>query len=104
MAFNGKEGEEITLTTASGWTENYRNHMTSGDPKAHFFGKDHFANILNQTGCEGIRIYNGINDDGKKVLIMVGAKANEDDIDDGIIVEKAVLCPTICGRANDLNS
>ena len=104
MAFNGKEGEEISLETASSWTENYRNQMVSGDLKGHFFGKDHFIAILEQTDCVGIRIYNGIDDNDKPVLIMVGAKANEDDLVDGIILDKATPCPNNCGRANVLNS
>jgi len=104
MAFDGKEGEEITLESASSWTENYRNQMVSGDLKGHFFGKDHFNAILEQTDCVGIRIYNGMDDNGKPVLILVGAKVNEDDLVDGIIVDRAISCPDKCGRANDLNS
>jgi hypothetical protein len=104
MAFNGKEGTVISLSTASGWTANYRNQMGMTDPKGHFFGMERFNEILAQTGCIGIRIYHGIDDNGQKVLIMVGAKANEDDIDNGIIVDKAVRCPPYCGRANNLNS
>ena len=104
MAFNGKEGEEISLETASSWTENYRNQMVSGDLKGHFFGKDHFNAILEQTDCVGIRIYNGMDDNGKPVLILVGAKVNEDDLVDGIIVDRAISCPDKCGRVNDLNS
>ena len=104
MSFNGKEGEEITLVTASGWTVNYRNQMSNSDLKGHFFGKDHYIKILAQTGCVGIRNYHGIDDDGKKVLIMVGVDEFENDLVDGIIVEKAVGCPKSCGRANDLNS
>jgi hypothetical protein len=104
MAFDGKEGGEITLETASSWTENYRNQMVSGDLKGHFFGKDHFNAILEQTDCVGIRIYNGMDDNGKPVLILVGTKANEDDLVDGIIVDRAISCPDKCGRANDLNS
>jgi hypothetical protein len=104
MAFDGKEGEEITMETASSWTENYRNQMVSGDLKGHFFGKDHFNAILEQTDCVGIRIYNGMDDNGKPVLILVGAKVNEDDLVDGIIVDRAISCPDKCGRANDLNS
>jgi hypothetical protein len=78
--------------------------MVSGDLKGHFFGKDHFNAILEQTDCVGIRIYNGMDDNGKPVLILVGAKVNEDDLVDGIIVDRAISCPDKCGRANDLNS
>jgi hypothetical protein len=104
MAFNGKERGEISLVTASSWTENYRNQMVNGDLKGHFFGKERFIAILEQTDCVGIRIYNGIDDNDKPVLIMVGAKANEDDLVDGIILDKATPCPNNCGRANVLNS
>lgn len=103
MAFDGTEGEKITLTVASGWTENYRDVMGSGDPKGHFFGKDILNDILAQDGCQGIRIYYGINDDDEKVLILAGAKANEDDITD-LIADKSRPCPSFCGRNNDLNS
>ena len=103
MAFNGTEGEAISLAIASEWTENYRNTMGTGDPKGHFFGKDILKDILNQTDCMGIRIYYGINDDDEKVLILAGAKANEDDITD-LIADKSRPCPTNCGRNNELNS
>lgn len=103
MAFDGTEGTEITLSTASEWTENYRDVMATGDPKGHFFGKDLLNDLLDQTGCMGIRIYYGINDDDEKVLILAGAKANEDDITD-LIVDKSKPCPSYCGRNNDLNS
>jgi hypothetical protein len=45
-----------------------------------------------------------MDDNGKPVLILVGAKVNEDDLVDGIIVDRAISCPDKCGRANDLNS
>ncbi|TNF48827.1 MAG: hypothetical protein EP305_04450 [Bacteroidetes bacterium] len=104
MAFDGTEGSEVTLTEAAGWTAEYRRTKTSGDPNGHFFGKDHIEDILAQTGCMGIRIYYGVNENDEKVLILVGAKANEDDIDSGIIVEKGLPCPNICGTSNSLNS
>ena len=103
MAFNGKEGEQITLTEASSWTENYRNTASIGDPKGHFFGKDLLQQILDQSGCMGIRIYYGINEGGKNVLVLVGADSNENDITD-LIVDKSKPCPSYCGRDNDLNS
>lgn len=103
MAFDGTEGEEITMTVASGWTENYRDEMATGDPKGHFFGKDILNDLLDQTGCMGIRIYYGINDSDEKVLILAGAKANEDDMEE-LIVDKSKPCPAACGRNNDLNS
>ncbi|MDX2362287.1 MAG: hypothetical protein QNK23_15880 [Crocinitomicaceae bacterium] len=104
MAFDGTEGTVITLATASDWTENYRDVKASGDPNGQFYGKSKITDILDQEDCVGIRIYYAINGDDEKVLVLVGAKANEDDIDDGDIVEMGTKCPPRCGRNNDLNS
>jgi hypothetical protein len=103
MGFKGTEGEIITLTEASDWTATYRAQMATGDPKGHFFGKDILNDLLAQSGCMGIRIYYGIDDEEQKVLILVGADANTDDMTDKV-ADKSIPCPTICGTANALNS
>ena len=102
MAFDGNEGEPISLQTAAGWTAKYRATMGANDPKGHFFGRNEINSILAQTGCKGIRIYYGINDLNEKVLILVGADANENDMTN-LIVDKSVLCPPRCGARNSLN-
>lgn len=104
MAFTGNEAEIIPLDTASAWTKNYRNTMKSGEAQAHFFGMNLIKQILAQTGVVGFRIYYGIDDTGKKQLIIVGTDANENDLYNGIIVERSVWCPPSCGNANPLNS
>tara|TARA_R110002072_G_scaffold303135_2_gene495231 strand:+ start:20887 stop:21198 length:312 start_codon:yes stop_codon:yes gene_type:complete len=103
MAFNGTEGKKISLKDGGKWTSNYRKSKSEGDPNGHTFGKDILNNILNQEGCVGIRMYYGIDDDGEKILILAGVKANEDDITD-LIVDKSVSCPSRCGTKNGLNS
>ena len=60
--------------------------------------------ILDQEDCMGIRFYYGIGDDGKKNLIAVGATSDENDMVDGVIVEKVVPCPPRCPGKNPLNS
>ena len=104
MSFNGTEGSFVTLREASDWTANYRATISSGDIIAHFFGADKIKDILDQTDCVGIRIYYGIDEYGKKNLILVGAKANEDDMTTGLILERSQLCPPKCSSLNDLNS
>lgn len=104
MAFDGNEGCTISLSQAAEWTENYRDEAGSGATKAHFFGRNTIQDILDQSDCEGIRIYYGIDGDGAKQLILVGAKANEDDITSGLVIDCSKPCPPHCGRANDLNS
>ncbi len=104
MAFNGDEGTVVSLNDASRWTANYRKTVPAGDIIAHFIGKEKLLDILNQEDCVGARIYYGIGDDGKKNLILVGAEANENDMVDGIIIERLFPCPPLCSGKNSLNS
>lgn len=102
MAFDGTEGSEITLSEGATLTAEYR-RLNSGATKAHFIGKDLINDILAQSECMGIRIYYGIDENGDKQLVIVGADGNEDDILD-IIADKSKPCPSYCGSTNDLNS
>lgn len=99
MSFNGSEGEQVSLSDASSWTENYRNSST-GSINAHFFGKDHFTAILSQKGCVGIRIYYALDENGNQCLVMVGVDADENDLCNGYIAERGTICPPYCGSGN----
>lgn len=102
MTFNGTEGAPIDITEASTLTANYRNANPNGI-KAFFMGRDILLDILNQTGCMGIRVYYGIDNAGAQKLVFVGAEANGDDLT-GLIADKGLPCPEDCGKANSLNS
>ncbi len=105
MAFDGNEGSVVSLDDASRWTANYRNTIQEGDTLAQFVGKEKLLEVLNQEGCMGIRFYYGISDEGEKNLIGVGAASDEDDMVDGVIIEKFFFCPPYCPRKkNKLNS
>jgi hypothetical protein len=104
MAFTGDEGTVVTLAEAAEWTANYRKTIPEGDTIAHFVGKEKLLSILEQEDCVGIRFYYGKENDGAKNLIAVGANSEENDLIDGIIVEKTLSCPTRCSEINPLNS
>ena len=104
MSFNGNEGEFVTLSDASRWTANYRNTIQSGEVIAEFQGKEKLLELLNQEGCVGIRIYYAINDEGRKVLVFVGADCNENDMESGLLLDDGIPCPIKCSKANRLNS
>ncbi len=106
MAYNGKEGKPIPLGIAKKWTKNYRD-ANPGAIKAHFFGKDIINQILQENNgqCEGIRVYYGIDDNGAKQLILVGATADQNNIlpneegkdgGGGIIADGSEPCPSSC--------
>ena len=104
MAFDGNEGTIVSLQEASRWTANYRRTIPLGEVISQFVGREKLLDILNQDGCMGVRMYYAIDDDGKKNLVLVGAKENEDDMENGIIVDKCFLCPPRCPSRNELNS
>lgn len=105
MAFNGTEGEYVTLADASIWTETYRD-ANPGAVKAHFLGKDKLAFLLGGRGCKGLRIYHAVDENGDFVVVVVGADSNENDqLGTGYkIVERSRPCPPYCGGNNQLNS
>ncbi len=103
MAFNGTEGDQITLQEAAALTENYRNN-NPGSPLAHYIGKDILQQIIDQRDCMGIRIYYGEEDNGTPALVFVGADDQENDQINGVIADKTYLCPTSCSTSNALNS
>jgi hypothetical protein len=101
MAFTGDEGEKFPLETAAEWTANYRKNNPNGI-KAHFFGMNIINEILAQEGCVGIRSYYALDDSGVQQLIMVGVDKDENDLYEGIIGEKSVICPPYCSTTNPL--
>ncbi|MCC6370743.1 MAG: hypothetical protein IT236_07060 [Bacteroidia bacterium] len=101
--FTGHENHDIPLSEASAWTANYRN-ANPGQINGHYFGGDAIQNVLAQTGCVGLRMYYAINDEGVKQLIIVGVNADGNDLVNGLLLDRSVLCPPTCGNSNSLNS
>lgn len=103
MSFDGTEGGTISLSEAVTFTKNHRDN-NSGMVKAHFFGKDVIQDILDQSGCEGIRVYRGEKSDRTPLLVMVGADSSEDDLigEGAEIVNASIACPPFCGSVDDL--
>ena len=106
MSFTGNEGQSITLTEASTLTANYRNanDNETGLILGHFIGINKINLILAQEGCVGVRTYYGIDENGKKNIVMVGVDSSENDLIDGVILDKAINCPPHCGTSNALNN
>lgn len=69
--------------------------ITDANPKAMVYGKDKIQDILDQQGCVGIRIYNGLAQ-SKRVMVLVGIDSNGDDMTSGNILETGFPCPAYC--------
>lgn len=64
-------GEEVGYELGTEFISNYRN-ANPNDQLSYVIGKNIIELILAQPGCEGIRFYNAINENGKKTLVYVG--------------------------------
>lgn len=93
-------GEQITLEEAIEMTSAYREENPD-ETKAHFFGKEILEQILNQDGCEGIRMYYGIDSDGEKQLVLVGVTEEGLDLKE-LCVDRSYPCPEYCDSTSPL--
>jgi hypothetical protein len=97
MAFTTSDGEFISLDDAKTWTANHRNSENYNGVKALFYGKAKVAQILQQQGCVGLRVYYAIDDQGLPVLVLIGTDAEGNDIESSLILERGIICPPNCG-------
>jgi hypothetical protein len=104
MSFDGNEGKVVSLEEAAIWTANFRNSIQPGETIAHFIGKNKLLELLEQENCVGVRIYYGLDENGDKNLVFVGADENENDIVEGLVMEYTYKCPPRCSDKNPLNS
>lgn len=104
MSFNGSEGEIISLEKGAEMTARFRKTITPGDTIGQFAGVDILNQILAQENCVGIRFYYALDEDNVKNLVCVGVDHNENDLIDGLIVDKMIKCPPNCSNSNPLNS
>ncbi|MBK7128316.1 MAG: hypothetical protein IPM74_12195 [Crocinitomicaceae bacterium] len=102
MAFNGTEGDPITIAQGAALTANFRAAYPM-QIKARFFGRELLEDILRQTNAKGIRFYFGLSTNNELELVICAADQNENDIL-GIVGDLSVPCPTRCGIRNSLNS
>ncbi len=104
MSYTGQEDHSISLAEAAAMTKRFRDTISPGQIIAHYFGGAAITEILQQTGCVGIRIYYGLNDSGKKQLIVTGVDSSGNDLYQGKLAERSVTCPIDCSSANPLNT
>lgn len=101
-------GSFITLTQAQNMVADWitlQNNMSitinDANPKAHAFGVDRIQEILDQSGCVEIRIYNGYYD-SKRRLVIVGVDEDGNDMTSGRILDFSAPCPPTCAPSNSI--
>ena len=103
-----KRSYDISLEDARILTSRYR-EFHSGNYRAAFFPKEEIMELLEQGGCNGLRIYFGVDDENKMRVVLVGTEPSdvgEDCGDDMLekIKDNGLPCPPYSSIENDLNS
>ncbi len=103
MKLDQNSGAEITLSEAQAHIKEFQ--MKNPDEvKSFFIGSNHIKSILDQEGCIGLRIYNGINLESSRMnQVLIGVNELGNDIKEGVIVNKAIICPPECSIINILD-
>lgn len=96
-------GSLITLTEGSTMTANFRRKFPH-ETKAVFYTLDIYTSLLSQEGCVGIRIYNALDVDGNMTNVMVGVDEQGNDLYEGKVYNRGIMCPHVCPSSNPLNS
>jgi hypothetical protein len=102
--FTGDEGNIIYKEEAVALTALYRE--THGSRfLGQFFGKDKIKELIEDCGNEfvGIRIYNSQTDDGRQGFVLVGVKADENDLYERKMLAQGPQCPNCCAPSSPLN-
>ena len=102
MPFTGDENHSMGRAEAAKITKSYRESAPAEAVLGGFFGKTALSDILNQAGCVGMRIYNGLLGDGKATYVLVGVNSAGEDMEDGEIAEIMFPCPPICPESSSL--
>lgn len=102
MEQNSNGGEQISLALAKELTSEFRKQFPNA-VKANLISADNMMKILEQPGCKGIRIYNGLNTStGNITPVIVATDINGNDLSHGVIMDKLKPCPTDCDNSSEL--
>jgi len=88
-------GEMIAKTVARSMIKDYQTENPNAI-KAHRFDKNLIQDLLNEASTDGLRIYHGLDEDEKHVLVLVCIDSNGDDLENNYILERSTICPPIC--------
>ena len=89
-------GSLISKENAKAMIQAYQDNAPTDAIYAHLYDADLIQQLLNEEDTEGIRIYHGLDSEGKQRLILVCVDGNGNDLPDKDILEYATHCPPNC--------
>lgn len=88
--FTGNENHSLTVIEGVDFIKSYRAH---NGPAGCYFDKRAIEALIEQPGAVGVRYYYAVTEDGRKVLVLVGANAERQDLLKGEPVKRAMFNP-----------
>jgi hypothetical protein len=102
MSVNQNSGKVITENQAKNFTHIFQQKHPN-EKKAYFVGSNKVEMILEQEGCIGIRIYDGLDSEtSEENRVLVGVDTDGEDMVDGIILDELIPCPEKCSKNSSL--
>lgn len=96
MNLDQNSGEVITLKEAQDLVKTFQ-YLYPEANKSFYVGSNLLNAILEQEGCVGIRIYNAFDEVEKTTtVVLVGVDEDENDMKEGVLVDRTVRCPPNC--------
>lgn len=93
----------ISLDEAKQMTHAYQNApQFQGLTVASMIDKEAYQLVIDQPNCVNIRTYFGLNSEEKLTIVIVGVDANGEDMTDGVLLNRALLCPENCPQISPL--
>ncbi|PJJ60740.1 hypothetical protein [Hymenobacter chitinivorans] len=93
--FPESAGSIIPLDLAAKMTHRYQQTYPNGQ-WAGYYSAYVYNNLMEQPGCLGIRLYNGIKEDKSECYVLVGVNEKGNDMTDGLIYDLSAPCPPTC--------
>jgi hypothetical protein len=97
--FDIRRDHRIDLNEAVDLVHRYQASVPAGSHLASAYHTSAFRTLLSQPGCEGIRIYRALHEDGSPTLVMVGVDLQGQDLkqDEHAFMQNTSDCPPVCG-------
>lgn len=106
-------GGKISKSKAKKWVDNYRTKHSKDKNYllSMLFDKEVVIDMLNEDKCEGLRVYNAMDEEGKEHFILVGtdSKGNnllpssEESLTESYsLLDEGKRCPTDCPPEGEL--
>jgi hypothetical protein len=102
MAIPPQQNHRITLAQAIAYTSRFRAAFPDAIKANLFWNSGGVSDLMTQKTCAGIRIYNGLDDKGVPVPVLVAVDANGEDMTSGVLLEVTLPCPPHCPESSPL--